>query len=314
MPPQPLQQQNVAARTSLRGDESGQHYRSELAPGSTGSARNSFNHQSPANRSDRNGFNFAIEGRHDQQRHLGRDGTKIHDMNTNNRNARTQERNHSQNPSRQHGNTGLRARTDQLQSANMSSGLKNRSEDDDENNDRSRPSGQSATSNPSRGLGPPNKRGEGGFGSRGGSYGGMNSSGYGGMGGGYGGYGGGGMYGMGGMGMGMGMGMGSHMMMGPFSWIYSLNNLVHSIPMMMDILGMNSQMLYQIFNQTCAMLMKIVTIVRTSGFRRFLQQKSRRSKVLRLIFIFGSMGLASQALKLAKLIAEYHYNQRRRLR
>ena len=159
-----------------------------------------------------------------------------------------------------------------------------------------------------------------GFGNRSGGGlggGGLNNGGYrGGMGGGYGGYGGGmgGMYGMGGMGM--GMGMGSHMMMGmggPMSWIYSLNSIVHSIPMMMDILGMNSQMLYKLYCETCVLLMKIVNIVKRSDFRRFLQQKSRRSKALRFIFVIVSMGLASQAVRLARLIAIQNFSQRNKL-
>lgn len=137
----------------------------------------------------------------------------------------------------------------------------------------------------------------------GGRYGGMYG---GGMNGGYGGYGG-GMYGMG-----MGMGM-SPMMMGPFSWIYSLNNMIHSIPMMMDVLGMNSQMLLKILNQVYAMLTNICKMIKTSQFRRFLQQKSKRSKVLRVIFIVVSMGLASQAVRLVKLLIEYNFNQKRRL-
>jgi hypothetical protein len=116
----------------------------------------------------------------------------------------------------------------------------------------------------------------------------------------------GGMYGMGGMGMGMGM-------MGPFSWIYSLNNIIHSIPMMVDVLGMNSQMVYDLYNQVLGILMKIINFVKKSDFRRFLQQKSRRSKALRIIFILASMGLASQAMRLVKLLAQYDFSQNRLL-
>lgn len=132
--------------------------------------------------------------------------------------------------------------------------------------------------------------------------------GYGGMGGGYGNMGMGSMYGMGGMGMGMGMGM-----MGPFSWIYSLNNIIHSIPMMVDVLGMNSQMIYDLYNQILALLMKLINLVKRSDFRRFLQQKSRRSRALRIIFIVISMGLASQAIRLVRLLSQYDFSQNRLL-
>jgi hypothetical protein len=140
---------------------------------------------------------------------------------------------------------------------------------------------------------------------------GMNNQQYrGGMGGGYGGMGG----GYGGMGMGMGgMGMGGMGMMGPFSWIYSLNNIIHSIPMVVDVLGMNSQMVYDLYNQILAILMKIINFVKKSDFRRFLQQKSRRSRALRIAFIIVSMGLASQAMRLVKLLVQHDFSQNRLL-
>ena len=209
---------------------------------------------------------------------------------------------------------GLRARTEQLANENSN---RQRIAGKSGPQQRSSAAGQT-TSSPlprSADQNVPNGQSIPGYGAQSQSaYGGMGMGGgrYGGMGGGYGGYGG-GMYGMGGMGMGMGMGMGSHMMMGPFSWIYSLNNIVHSIPMMMDVLGMNSQMLYHLYIETCSMLMKIVNIVKRSDFRRFLQQKSRRSQALRMIFILVSMGLASQAVRIAKLIAQYNFSHRRKL-
>ena len=220
---------------------------------------------------------------------------------------------------------GLRARTEQLEEENNSNRQGQSSSGKGMPDQNSRSSSHPASSAQPR-IGGQNggqnnqsfdnraggQRSMGGVGGGGGRYGGMNG-GYGGMSGGYGGYGGGSMYGMGGMGMGMGMGMGSHMMMGPFSWIYSLNSIVHSIPMMLDVLGMNSQMLYNVYLETCALIMKIVNVVKRSDFRRFLQQKSRRSKALRTIFILVSMGLASQAVRLAKMIAENNFNLRPKL-
>ena len=228
----------------------------------------------------------------------------------------------SSNRERQPG-IGLRARTEQLENENNTGG--NRLRNNLKGNSMQGIQGSSfnphsASSNNQRNNG--QNQNNTGFGNRSGGGlggGGLNNGGYrGSMGGGYGGYGGGmgGMYGMGGMGMGMGMGMGSHMMMGmggPMSWIYSLNSIVHSIPMMMDVLGMNSQMLYKLYCETCVLLMKIVNIVKRSDFRRFLQQKSRRSKALRFIFVIVSMGLASQAVRLARLIAIQNFSQRNKL-
>ena len=326
MPPAPLQSQNGVARsTSNRIDE---HLNSrktpELFERSHGSATNQ--HRSPPGRSGSNNFNFFDQSSGNNRmgstdRSFTASSNQFNKSDSDGKNVRfegsrrdgiplSNDKNSSyRDPQR---SIGLRARTEQLEYKNDTDG--HRLKDNGEADQTEFSSSHAASSAPGRGGSQNYNRSGNGLGPRAGGFGGgMNRGGYGGMGGGYGGYGGGSMYGMGGMGMGMGMGMGSHMMMGPFAWIYSLNNIVHSIPMMLDVLGMNSQMLYHIFNETCALLMKIINLVKRSDFRRFLQQKSRRSKMLRMVFIIGSMGLASQALRLAKLIADYHFSQRRRM-
>ena len=93
---------------------------------------------------------------------------------------------------------------------------------------------------------------------------------------GMGGYGGGMGMGMGsmyGMGMGMGMnpmmmGMGG-MMSGPMSWIYSLQAIVHSIGYAINVVGMNSHMLYHLFNQLWGIVTHSVEFVKKSTFRKW---------------------------------------------
>ena len=107
--------------------------------------------------------------------------------------------------------------------------------------------------------------------------GGMNSGmGMGGGGMGMGGYGGGGMYGgmgsMYGMGMGMGMSpmmMGGGMMSGPMSWVYSLQAIVHSIGYAINVVGMNSHMLYHLFNQLWGMVIHSMELIKKSTFRKW---------------------------------------------
>ena len=323
MPPAPLLSQNGVARSAsnridehLNGRKISEHTERPHGSATSNQPRN------PLGRSVNNNFNF-----HDQSGGNNRRGStdrsftassnQVNKSDHDGKNVRfeggrrdgvalSNDSNSSfRDPQR---SVGLRARTEQLEYKNE--GDVHRQKDSGEGDQAEFSTSHPTTSTPGRGNSQNYNRSGNGLGPRAGGFGaGMNRGGYGGMGGGYGGYGGGGMYGMGGM----GMGMGSHMMMGPFSWIYSLNNIVHSIPMMLDVLGMNSQMLYHIFNETCALLMKIINLVKRSDFRRFLQQKSRRSKMLRFVFIIGSMGLASQALRLAKLIADYHFSQRRRM-
>lgn len=274
---------------------------------------NSFNYEDPEyekqgflknNGSNRNNQSFIGPQRgndqrsNDREHHFNPNNQKQRimadnpsDSNSNQKNNSTNTQNNSRNTFNNNNSGG--------QSQNMSSGqskTSNLPQNGNEKNDMNRSRKHDPYTSNNRGMNNQYHRG-----GMGGGYGGM-----GGMGGGYGGMGMGGMYGMGGMGMGMGM-------MGPFSWIYSLNNIIHSIPMMVDVLGMNSQMVYDLYNQILGMLMKIINFVKKSDFRRFLQQKSRRSKALRIIFILASMGLASQAMRLVKLLAQYDFSQNRLL-
>lgn len=313
MAPEPLQSPNRGMRNS--SDQSiGSVYsnRETYNSGKNGTAMN-YSNLDRGNGGEANGFMNKVN-----QAKIGKSNGMV-----NNRYDESESMNtFSSNRDRQPG-IGLRARTEQLENENSAGGNRQR------NNFKGNPmQGIKGNNINSQSTSSYNQRNNGqnqsntGLGNRSGGGlggGGLNHGGYGGgMGGGYGRYGGGmgGMYGMGGMGMGMGMGMGSHMMMGmggPMSWIYSLNSIVHSIPMMMDVLGMNSHMLYNLYCETCALLMKIVNIVKRSDFRRFLQQKSRRSKALRFIFVVISMGLASQAVRLARLIAIQNFSQRNKL-
>eukprot|EP01038_Epipyxis_sp_PR26KG_P012125 gene12125-16232_t len=127
---------------------------------------------------------------------------------------------------------------------------------------------------------------------------GYNNMGYGGYGGGY------------GMGMGMGMGMmgmgGGYQMAGPMNLIYSVNYFIAMVSQIMMMIGMNSQAITQIFYQLSTVLSEFEVTVRKSSFRRWIQRKSKQSKILRFIFVFCSMLIASQAYRLIKFgIGQY---------
>jgi len=133
--------------------------------------------------------------------------------------------------------------------------------------------------------------------------------------GGYGGYGGvgGGFGGSAGMGAMMGLssmmgmyGLGS--MGGPLSWLYSLNYFVSSLGIMYEWFGMNSHAILQLYHSTLGMIRRLVMIIRQSSFRRWLQQKSRKSAVVRFLFVVITMGIVSQAITLARFI----YNEYKR--
>mmetsp|Transcript_21270 Transcript_21270/g.35628 ORF Transcript_21270/g.35628 Transcript_21270/m.35628 type:complete len:278 (+) Transcript_21270:134-967(+) len=125
-----------------------------------------------------------------------------------------------------------------------------------------------------------------------------------------GGYGTGTMYGMGGMGYGggmmgygMGYGMGG-MMGGPMAILYSINYFIAMIGQLTAMLGMSSQAVWHLFGIAKEALIKLEKIIRTSEFRRWLQRKSRKSPLLRYLFVVSSMLLTSQVIRLARYLIE----------
>jgi hypothetical protein len=104
-------------------------------------------------------------------------------------------------------------------------------------------------------------------------------------------------YGMYGMGMGMyGYGM------GPLHFIQNINHFVMSIGYFFDLLGVGCHALVEGYYALVEILKKIEKKIRTSEFRRWIQMKSKQSKLLRFIFIFSSMAIAVQVTKLFKLL------------
>lgn len=116
------------------------------------------------------------------------------------------------------------------------------------------------------------------------------------------GYGMGSMYGMGGYG-GMGYGMGG-MMAGPMQLIYSINYFISTISQMMDMLGMSSHAIFHLLQRLKEMLKAIEVSIRTSPTRRWLQQKCKKSAVLRFVLVIGSMIAAAQLSKLIKSLVK----------
>jgi hypothetical protein len=111
-----------------------------------------------------------------------------------------------------------------------------------------------------------------------------------------------GMYGMGPYG---GYGMNS-LYSGPMMYIQSFNYFIMSIGHFFDLIGVSSHALIEGIYAIGKMLKDLEMKIRTSEFRRWLQQKSKKSKLLRFLFILSSMAIAVQLSKLLKfLIAKY---------
>jgi hypothetical protein len=119
-----------------------------------------------------------------------------------------------------------------------------------------------------------------------------------------GGYGGMGMMGMGyGMGM-MGMGMGNGQ--GPMAWLSSLNYFVYAIGQFMTLMDMNANNIMRTYYTVRDTLTNAIHVIKHSSVRRWLQRKSKKSVILRWVFIFGSMILVHQVYRLVRFIMNLH--------
>jgi hypothetical protein len=93
-------------------------------------------------------------------------------------------------------------------------------------------------------------------------------------------------------------------MMGPFSWIYSINYFIMNMGQVMDMLGMNTHALLLLVKKLRDLIKRIELAVRHSEFRRWLQRKSKKSQLLRFLFVFTAMAVTSQIIKLVRLLFE----------
>ena len=132
------------------------------------------------------------------------------------------------------------------------------------------------------------------------------------MGGGYSPYGGGmfpgGMYG-GGMMMGGMMGhpgTGGGMM----GFLYTMNYFVSMASQAVYFLGMNSHRIAEAVKSAKAALVNLEKIVRQSEFRRWMQRKSKKSAILRYLFVFTSAVLAHQLTTIARYAIEHYLTGR----
>ena len=112
------------------------------------------------------------------------------------------------------------------------------------------------------------------------------------------------------MGMGMGMGMGAYNpFMTSLQWLNNLNYIVYTVGHMGDMIGMNAHAILQGYHGLSTMLQKIIEIIKKSDARLWLRKKSKKSKLLRFLFVFLSMALTAMAYKIIRLAYVYFQSE-----
>ena len=115
------------------------------------------------------------------------------------------------------------------------------------------------------------------------------------------------------MGMGMGIGIPFGAYNNPFmtslQWLNNLNYVVYTIGHMTEMVGMNAHAILQGYQGLSTMLQKVIEIIKKSNVRLWLRKKSKKSKLLRFLFVFLSMALTAMAYKIIRLAYIYFQSE-----
>lgn len=92
------------------------------------------------------------------------------------------------------------------------------------------------------------------------------------------------------------------LMSGPLSWAFSLNYFIFSVNQFIEAVGMNSVALLQVYSQVIYLWKVYSNLFMKSNFRKWIQQKSKESKLLRFLFIVGAIAISAQLTKVVRYL------------
>lgn len=105
-------------------------------------------------------------------------------------------------------------------------------------------------------------------------------------------------------GMGGGSGDGNPLMTS-LQYLQGLSYVVYSLGQMFDMIGMNASSIYQGYLMIYNMIQKLILIAKNSSFRKWMQSKSKKSKIVRYVFVVLSMVATYSAIYLFHIISAY---------
>ena len=86
----------------------------------------------------------------------------------------------------------------------------------------------------------------------------------------------------------------------PIAWVYSLNQTIYSISYALDMIGMNNQAIQQLYQRLLQLYISIIGYIKRSRARIWLQEKCRRSKLLRALLVCSTMFITFQIMRLVR--------------
>lgn len=84
----------------------------------------------------------------------------------------------------------------------------------------------------------------------------------------------------------------------PIAWIYSINQMIYSISYALDMIGMNSQQIQNLYFRLYQIYENILEYIKSSKVRKWIQEKSKRSRLFRIFIICMTMIVSTQVARL----------------
>lgn len=88
-------------------------------------------------------------------------------------------------------------------------------------------------------------------------------------------------------------------------YLQGLSYVVYSLGQMFDMIGMNASSIYQGYLMIYSMIQKLVLIAKNSSFRKWMQTKSKKSRIVRYLFVALSMVATYSVIHLFHTISVY---------
>lgn len=98
------------------------------------------------------------------------------------------------------------------------------------------------------------------------------------------------------------MGMQGSMLGGsnPIAWVYSLNQTIYSLSYALDMIGMNNLAIQQLYQRLLQLYLSLIIYIKRSKARIWLQEKCKKSKILRMLVVCSTMFITFQVMRVIR--------------
>ena len=86
----------------------------------------------------------------------------------------------------------------------------------------------------------------------------------------------------------------------PIAWVYSLNQTIYSLSYALDMIGMNNLAIQQLYQRLLQLYLSLIIYIKRSKARIWLQEKCKKSKILRMLVVCSTMFITFQVMRVIR--------------